>query len=85
MPWNKVCIYIIEPYKIHRKRKNTLIVKFINSVNRIKEWFERKQHNNKINDNSELGGNYAAIQVSPLNRYHALSMIGITWSYFIIY
>ena len=46
-PWNKLFVDLIVPYKIHRKGKETLILKSVTVIDPITRWFEVTQNNNK--------------------------------------
>ena len=39
-PWNKLCVDLIQPYKIRRKGKEPLIFKNIKMIDPVTEWFE---------------------------------------------
>ena len=39
-PWNKLCVYLIGPYKIRSKRKEPLILKSITMIDPVTGWFE---------------------------------------------
>ena len=47
-PWNKLCLDLIGPYKIHRKRKQPLLLKSITMIGPVTAWFEITQHSDKI-------------------------------------
>ena len=38
--WNKIGVYLIGPYKIHRKRKDTLILKHVTMIDPVTRWSE---------------------------------------------
>ena len=46
-PWNKLCVYIIGPKKIHRKGKYPLILKSKTMIDPVTGWFEVTQYRNK--------------------------------------
>ena len=46
-PWNKVCVDILAPYKIPRKRKEPLILKSITVIDPVTSWFEVTQYRDK--------------------------------------
>ena len=35
VPWNKLCVYIVTPYKIGRKRKPSLFLKDVTMIDSI--------------------------------------------------
>ena len=39
-PWNKLCVDLIGPYKICRKRKEPLISKAVTMIDTVTGWFE---------------------------------------------
>ena len=40
IPWNKLCEYLIVPYKTRRKVKDPLILKYVTIIDPITGWFE---------------------------------------------
>ena len=46
MPWNKLCVDIIGPYKIRRKGIYPLILKPVSIIDPVTGWFEIIQYNN---------------------------------------
>ena len=46
-PWNKLCVYLIGPFKIRRIGKETLILKDVTTIDPITGWFEITQYNGK--------------------------------------
>ena len=46
-PWNKLCVDLIGPYKIRRKGKEALILKFVTMIEPVTRWFEVTQYSNK--------------------------------------
>ena len=47
IPWNKLYVDIIGPYKMNSKRKKNLILKYVKIVDPITGWFEITQYKNK--------------------------------------
>ena len=47
IPWNKLCVDLIGPYKIRRKWREPLILKFVTMIDPVTEWFEIMQYKNK--------------------------------------
>ena len=47
IPWNKLYVDIIGPYKMNSKRKKNLILKYVKIVEPITGWFEITQYKNK--------------------------------------
>ena len=45
--WNKLCVDLIGPYKIHRKRKEPLILKAITILDPVTGGFEVTQYRDK--------------------------------------
>ena len=43
-PWNKLCVYLIGPYKILRKGKDPLILKAVTMIEPVTGWFEVTQY-----------------------------------------
>ena len=49
IPWNKLCVYLIDPYVIRRNgKKENLNLKFVTSIDPVTRWFETKQYDDKI-------------------------------------
>ena len=46
-PWNKLFLYLILRYKICRKGKYFLILKFVNIIDPVIGWFEVTEYNDK--------------------------------------
>ena len=46
-PWKKLCVYLIGPYKILRKGKYPLILKYVTMMYPVTGWFEVKQYSDK--------------------------------------
>ena len=46
-PWNEIWVDIIGPYKIRRKGKDTLILKYFTMIDPINGWFEVTQYRDK--------------------------------------
>ena len=46
-PWKKICVDLINPYKINRKGKYHLIFKAVNMVYPVTGWFEVTQYKDK--------------------------------------
>ena len=46
-PWNNLCVDLIVPYKIGRKGKDNLILKFVTMVDPTTGWSEVTQYCNK--------------------------------------
>ena len=64
IPWNKICVGLIGPYKICRKGKYTLIPKSITIIYLVTGWFEVTQYNNrKVMNISNL------VETTWLTRY----------------
>ena len=47
MPWNKLCLDIIGPYKIRKKGRYPIILKTVTIIDPITRWFEITQYNDK--------------------------------------
>ena len=47
IPWNKLCVDLIGPYKICRKGKEPLISKDVNMIDPVTGWFEVTQYRDK--------------------------------------
>ena len=47
MTRNKLCVDLIEPYKIRRKDREPLISKYVTMINPVTRWFEITQYNDK--------------------------------------
>ena len=47
IPWNKLCVDLIGPYKIHIKGREPLILKDLTMIDLVTGWFEIRQYNNK--------------------------------------
>ena len=47
IPWNKICVDIVGPYKIHSKGKDNLILKSLTMIDPVTSWFEITQYKNK--------------------------------------
>ena len=47
IPWNKLFVDIIDPYKIPRKGREPLILKRVTTINPITGGFEITKYNNK--------------------------------------
>ena len=47
IPWNKLCVDIIVPYKVRRKGRYHLILKSITIIDPVTGWSEIMQYNNK--------------------------------------
>ena len=47
IPWNKIYVDLIGPYKICRKGKETLILKYVTMIDPVTGWFEITQYHNK--------------------------------------
>ena len=45
--WNKLYVDLIGPYKIRRKGKEPLILKYVTMIYPVTGWFEVMQYNNK--------------------------------------
>ena len=43
IPWNKICVDLIDPNKIHRKGRPPINIKYITVINPIMGWFEITQ------------------------------------------
>ena len=46
-PWNKLCVYLIGPYKILIKVKEPLILKEVTLIDPATRWFEVTQYHDK--------------------------------------
>ena len=46
-PWNKLCVDLIGHYKIYRKWKYPLILKYIIRIDPVTGWFEVTQYSDK--------------------------------------
>ena len=64
---NKLCVDLIGPYKIYRKRKEHLILKSITIIDPVNGWFEVTQYRNKI-------------AMTITNFLETMRMIRYTWS-----
>ena len=47
IPWNKLCVDLIDPYKIRRKGKEPLILKAVTMIYLVTRWFEVTQYSYK--------------------------------------
>ena len=45
--WNKLCVGLIVPYKVHRKRKYPLILKAVTIIDSATGWCKVTQYSNK--------------------------------------
>ena len=45
LPWNKLCVDLIGPYKICRKVRDRIIFKFVTMMDPVTAWFEITQYN----------------------------------------
>ena len=47
IPWDKLCIYLIGPYTIHRKGRKNLICRCVTMINPATGWFEIHEYDDK--------------------------------------
>ena len=48
-PWKKICVYLIGPYKIRRKGKETLVLKNVTMIDPVTRWSKVTQYDdNKV-------------------------------------
>ena len=63
-PWNKLCVYLIVPYKIFSKGKDPLVLKSNTMIEPVIGWLEATQYDdNKLMTIRDIGRNYMAVQV----------------------
>ena len=47
IPWNKLCVDLIGPYKIRIKGRDNIILKAVTMIDPVTGWFERTQYIDK--------------------------------------
>ena len=47
IPWNKLCLYLIGPYKILIKGRSPIILNCVTIIYPVNGWFEITKYNNK--------------------------------------